>query len=106
MTEKTTKPYSTERRLFYTAVFLVLALFAAYTYFVSASVVHVVVRKELTRELADTQTRISSLEAEYISAQNSVGYDTALARGFEKNEEKVFVKQADPAAVLTLNDTR
>ena len=106
MTRTTVKTYNTERKLFYASALFLLVVFAAYIYFVSAAVAHVVVRKELTQEISEAQTRISELEAEYIASQQAVELATALSRGFAPNEEKVFVKKADMETTLSLNDSR
>lgn len=95
-----------DRRLFFAALSLVLALFAAYVYFVSAAVAHVVVRKEINQEITDMQTKISDLEAEYILAKDHVVEDMAYTRGFTKNEEKVFVTITADAVALSHGETR
>ena len=104
--KKQSRPYGRERKYFYAAGSLMVVLFIAYVYFVSMSVAHVVVRKELSRDISDTQTRLSELEAAYIAAQQAVDIETALARGFAVNNEKIFVEKADTALVLSRNDTR
>lgn len=95
-----------DRRLFFSAVSLVLVLFAGYVYFVSAAVAHVVVRKEINQEITDMQTRISDLEAEYILAKDEVVEDMAYTRGFTKNEEKVFVTMTADAVALSHGEAR
>jgi hypothetical protein len=95
-----------DRRLFFASLSLVLVLFAAYIYFVSAAVAHVVVRKEVNQEITDMQTRISTLEAEYILAKDGVIEDMAYTRGFTKNEEKVFVTIAADAVALSHGEAR
>ncbi len=90
-----------DRHIFFSALSLVFILFAAYVYFVSAAVAHVVVRKELAQEITDTQTKISELEAEYILAKDGVALEMAMERGFEVNEKKVFVTKAAPAVALS-----
>jgi hypothetical protein len=90
-----------DRRIFFSALSLVLVLFAAYVYFVSAAVAHVVVRKELSQEITDMQTKISGLEAEYIIAKDGVGLDMALERGFTVKEDKVFVARKADAVALS-----
>ena len=100
------KTYNLERKLFYTALGSIMALSVAYVYFVSASVAHVVVRKELTQKITATQTHISDLETEYILAKDAVGEETALQKGFEKNEKKVFVTRARSNLVLSRNNER
>lgn len=99
-----TKTYNLERKLFYVAVSSVAMLSFAYVYFVSAAVAHVVVRKELSQEITNTQTHISDLESAYIVAKDSVGIDVANARGFEKNEEKVFVTKVSSNMALSLKN--
>jgi hypothetical protein len=95
-----------DRRFFFAALSLVFSLFAAYIYFVSAAVAHVVVRKEINQEITDTQTKISGLEAEYILAKDGVVEDMAYARGFMRNEEKVFVTIAADAVALSHGEAR
>lgn len=90
-----------DRRVFFSALSLVFILFAAYVYFVSAAVAHVVVRKELSQEITNMQTRISELEAEYILAKDGVALEMAMERGFTVTEEKVFVAKTDAAVALS-----
>ena len=42
---------------------LLASLFAGYMYFLSATVVHVVIRKEVTSEIAHMNSEISKLES-------------------------------------------
>ncbi len=104
MTRKGIKTYHTERKLFYASLSLVLVLFCAYISFVSASVAHVVVRKEISQEITEAQTRVSDLESAYIVAKYEVVEAEADKRGFRKNEEKIFVEKKSAGLVLTLND--
>ena len=60
-------------------------------YFVSASITHVVMRKEIDREMNDMSTVISELESEYIEMQHSVSSDIASMRGFAVADTKVFI---------------
>jgi hypothetical protein len=70
-------------------------------YFVSASVVHVVVRKELDSEIAKTSSFVGTLEASYIEAQHSVSADIASLQGFSKTEKKIFIDMTTaPVALL------
>lgn len=104
MTRKNVRTYHTERKLFYASLTLVVVLFCAYVSFVSASVAHVVVRKEINKEIAETQTKVSELESAYITAKYDVVEAEAVKRGFHKNEEKIFVQKKPAGLVLTLYD--
>lgn len=105
MTRKTTTPYCRERRIFFAAFSLLLILFCAYIYFVSASIVHVIVRKEIDREAAYLSSRIGDLETAYIAAQQAIDDRTVSARGFNLAQTgTVYVRQVDTNPVLVLND--
>jgi hypothetical protein len=71
-------------------------------YFVSASVVHVVMRKEIDREIAEKSSEISALEAHFIEAQHSVSKDIATLHGFEVATEKIFIDKTE--STLSLKD--
>jgi hypothetical protein len=104
MTKRHSYTYNIERHLFYIATVLLGACSCAYIYFVSASVVHVVVRKEIHQEIARTETRISELESQYIQAKDAIVESVALERGFQKNEAQIFVTRKPTTVVRTFND--
>ncbi|MFT5037144.1 MAG: uncharacterized membrane-anchored protein YitT (DUF2179 family) [Candidatus Azotimanducaceae bacterium] len=85
---------------------VLLSLFALYMYFVSASVVHVVMREESQRKISTLHSEISSLEAKYIKAQHSVSSDIAKLSGYVSATEKVFIGREDDTLVLSTNQER
>lgn len=99
-----TRVYVIERRAFYAALSCVLVLSGAYVYFVSAAVAHVVVRKELSQDIRATELRISELESIYMETKNSIDEAAALGRGFEENEDRVFVTKKAANVALVTND--
>lgn len=76
-------------------------LFAAYVYFLSASVIHVVIRKEITSEVALLHSDISKLESEYIKRQHAVSDDIAARKGFIAVNDKIFLDRSDTTLVLS-----
>lgn len=92
-----------EQRYLYIASAVLVALFVLYTYFVSATVMHVVLRKEIDHQISDMHSRISSLEAEYIAAQHAVSADIALLPGFVEASDKIFIDRAPDTLVLSTN---
>lgn len=90
----------------YCALGILLALFAAYTYFLCASVVHVVIRQETAAEVARVNSQIATLEAEYIRQQHMVSEEIALQRGFVAIAEKVFIDRGDTSLVLSASNPR
>ncbi|MEX0917694.1 MAG: hypothetical protein WDZ93_00905 [Candidatus Paceibacterota bacterium] len=76
-------------------------LFAAYVYFLSASVVHVVIRKEVNNEVALLNSDISKLESEYIKRQHAVSGEIAARKGFVAVNDKIFLDRSDTTLVLS-----
>ena len=64
-------------------------------YFVSASVVHVIARKEIDREIAQAHSRIGDLESTYISAKQAIVPDVIAQYGFvTAPAPKIYVRKA------------
>lgn len=101
---RTASIYHEERAWFFAALALVLIVFSAYAYLVSASVVHVVMRKEFDREISRTSSYVSQLEARYIDAQHTVSERVATLEGYARTDEKVFIEKAPTSLVLSTNN--
>lgn len=82
---------------------LVLFLVGLYVYFLSASVVHVVVRQEYQQTIKDLSSDIGQLETEYILAQHKLSADVANLEGYVVSEEKIFIDKTANSLVLSLN---
>jgi len=78
-----------------------LVLFALYIYFISASVVHVVMRTEISQEVSKIASEISELEGAYIEAQHRVSSDIASLQGYVQTQEKVFIDRTPASLVLS-----
>lgn len=94
-------PYKNERRLIYIALLLILIGFLAYIYFVSASIVHVVMHKEVDRKIAERSSIIGDLEATYIASQHEVSADIASLHGFTTDAKKIFLDPSPSTLVLS-----
>lgn len=93
-----------ERVQTFAALALLFSLFAAYVYCVSASVVHVVIRKEINTEIAQLNSDISTLESKYIARQHAVSREIARREGFVSATNKVFLDRTDTS--LAANQVR
>ena len=80
---------------------LFFALIILYMYFLSMSVVHVVLRKEINRSVSETSSQIASLEASYIASQHKVSDKIAALNTFTETSNKIFVTRGSNAPVLT-----
>ncbi len=95
--------YRDESRLFYAVLSLIMLAAAAYTYFLSASVVHVVMRKEVDAQIAEAATTLSGLDADYIELQHALSADIATQKGFVAAPKKLFVDRTQGTLVLSRN---
>jgi hypothetical protein len=92
-----------ERRLALGLITLCVTLFTLYVYFLSASIMHVVVRTEFDHAARELRSRISVLEGEFIAAQHAVSQNIAHLEGYERVNDKVFVDRSAPSLVLNTN---
>lgn len=69
-------------------------------YFLSLSVVHVVMRKEANQQISDLKSQIANLEAEYIEAKHQISARVATLEGYKNNQDKIFISKADDSLVL------
>ncbi len=91
----------TQRHLITVSCFGVLIVsVVAYMYFLSLSVVHVVMRKEVLQEINQLRSEIAFLESSYIEANHIISQQVATADGFSAVKDKVFIKSGGEGLVL------
>jgi hypothetical protein len=64
-------------------------------YFLSVSVVEVVLRKEATQTIASLRSEIADLEASYIVAHHTISSRVATTEGFSEIKSKVFINESE-----------
>lgn len=97
-----TKPAAiihTEKRILIGLLLCCVSLVALYMYFVSATIVHVVVRKEAIKSIAELSSEVAELETAYITAQHTMSESVAAGYGFVAVTEKVFLDRSDSVAL-------
>lgn len=102
-TRKHTTAYKDESRLFYIAASCCLVVFCAYVYFLSNSIMNVVMRKEVDAQIASLGTAVGQLEASYIERQHLVSNNIASQKGYVAASTKVFIDTAEDTLVLSTN---
>lgn len=71
-----------EYKLLWTEIVLLIALFAGYVYFISASIVNVVLRQEAMVEISAIHSSISTLEADYLTKKQAIDESFAMSEGY------------------------
>lgn len=103
MSKRRTKQQSidTQKLCVLVAFCCALSLCALYIYFVSATVLHVVMREEVERKIGDLHSEIAALETKYIEAQHAVSADIATREGYVEAENKIFIDRSAAAVALS-----
>lgn len=91
----------TDKRAFMVLSSTTVLLFALYIYFVSASIVHVVLRTEVNGDIRSLSSEISLLEGKYIEVQHKVSSDIASLQGYQKTGAKIFIDRNEDSLVLS-----
>lgn len=94
---------SIEKRIFLLVATIGIFMFGLYIYFVSASVVHVVIRTEINQEIKKVSSEISLLEGRLITAQHKISSDIASLQGYIDTSDKIFIDRVKPVFVLSSN---
>lgn len=82
-------------------IVILFSLVVLYMYFLSMSVVHVVLRKEVIQKTAVVESRIAVLEASYITAQHTVSNKMAALENFTQNDAKIFINRNESKLVFS-----
>jgi hypothetical protein len=98
-----TAVYRDESRLFYAAALSFIVVFMTYVYFLSSSIVNVVMRKEVDTQISSLGTHVSTLEEKYIEMQHSVSSDIATMKGYVVADKKVFIDKGEDTLVMSRN---
>lgn len=79
---------------------LFLVSIVLYMYFLSLSVMHVVMRKEAMHNLNELRSEIARLESAYIVAQHDISTKVATVGDFTTNDNKIFISRAEQNLVF------
>lgn len=79
---------------------MLLALIALYMYYLSVSVLHVVLRQEATHRVSVLTTEIAVLETEYINARHSISSRLATLTDYSDATEKIFLARETDSVIV------
>jgi predicted HAD superfamily hydrolase len=96
----TTKIINLEVTMVYGLISLIFALIGLYMYFLSASIMHVVMRTEVEQKISAVQSELSSLETELMLAHHRVSSDIASLEGYVEPLKKHFIDRGEQSLVL------
>lgn len=106
MTKTQIQKLYTDKRAFMLLSCTCVLLCTMYMYFVSASIVHVVLRTEVGSDITLLSSEISELEGKYIEVQHKVSSDIASLQGYQKTGSKIFIDRSEGSLVLSNGASR
>ena len=91
-----------ERILVRVLAFSLVLLIALYVYFVGASILNVIARKDALKQIATLATAVASLEREYFSMASSIGPDSGARLGLSPVKNTSYVHRSDGKVADTM----
>jgi len=91
-----------EKGIFWSMTFVVFVLLGLYLYFVSTSVINVLMREEYAASISKLHSEISIIETQYVNQRVSINMALAEELGFHEVKNSHFVIRS--AGSLTLRE--
>jgi len=91
--------YQGERLLLIALFFSLCGLIGLYFYFLSFSVIHVVMNEETNEQINKVQSEIARLEAIYMEKQHSLSIEAATRSGYIASGKKIFIDRSNTSVV-------
>ena len=91
-------------RIFAFLVFGIVVCASYYAYMVHSTIVNVVEREKIVKDIREKSTTISELESIYFSTKNKINIELAHAKGFEDSEVSSFISKKSLTAFVSHNE--
>lgn len=82
-----------QKEIFWATAVLALSLVCLYVYFLACSISNVAVRQNLNEQVIALKSKVAQLEFSYVTSQNALTADTALANGFSTKSPVAYVSK-------------
>lgn len=92
-----------KKALFWTLAGMSVSAILLYAYFLNATVSNIVERKQLQKDIAVYNTKISELEFTYIQQQNKITLEKAKQIGFQEPDNPRYVRKDEAGPTLSLS---
>lgn len=88
---------------FWSLIIVICFSVFSYGYFVRTTIVNIVVRQNMEKELSLLSSKVLALESEYVKAKNNVTLETAENYGFVAVASQKFITKANIDSGLSVN---
>lgn len=91
------------RTAFFLSFIMLIAVFSLYVYLVNRTVMNVVARQRMEKEMVSISGTIGDLEFKYITLKNSVTLELAYQKGFQDASPSSFLAREKHNPALSYN---
>ncbi len=93
------------RERIFTVLAIAIVLFASsYVYFIHSTIVNVVEREKILKDIREKSTTVSTLESKYFTEKNKVNIELAHAKGFQDSEVSSYISKKSLTAFVVHNE--
>ena len=87
------KIHGIERQICISFMIFSFVLLGLYIYFVGESIINVLVREEIELHIAEVNSRLSTLESDYITQKSTISMAFAVKSGFKSISRRTFINR-------------
>jgi hypothetical protein len=88
-------------RIFILLVALILTFSTYYVYIVQSTIVNVVAKEKIVKQIRERSTQVSELESIYFKTKNQINIELAHSRGFKDGEVSNFISKKSLTAFVS-----
>lgn len=92
-----------EKKLFWYFTLFVIIFSGLYLYSVNRTIVNIVERQNIEKQIALINSELGNMEASYLGLKNKINFDYALSKGFVKVSNEKYVSRKTFGANLSVN---
>ena len=108
MTQTTLKNFNSllryRSRIFWTLAPSIVILTLLYVNLVHSTIINVVEREKVVKEIRDKSTLVSEMESNYFSIKEKINMELARTKGFQDSEVTSFISKKSLTAFVSHNE--
>ncbi len=93
-----------KERIFALLVVGIIVFASYYALVVHSTVVYIIDREKVVKDIHEVSTRVSELESSYFSQKNQINIELAHAKGFEDAEVSSYITKRPITAFVSHNE--
>ena len=92
-----------KKKVFWSFVMFAIMFSGLYLYYVNRTIINVVERQNIEKQIANINSRISDTEISYMNLKNNINYEFAVSKGFVRVSNEKYVSRRASGDNLSVN---